>query len=745
MKTSGFLSRLILIGIGAVMLMPGSAFALVPCNVTSVDGPICCGDGSVALVAPTNSPMVCLGDSVSVSADVTNVNSCTETVTYYDHGCDPDVTYGGDTPTYEVTWTATIGSYSTNGTGLTAAFTPTSCGAGTVSFSLNYTNVTPCNGTGTSGTGGGFTVRCDCLASTYATNSTEGSVTLTNATVNPTTGCLGNSFNASVSQIVSNAIVKTTTHYTNACGQATANCPDTIVTNYPAPTIVSNWWTISGPGSYANSGTGLSTGAFTPTSGGSGTVIFNTKWRHACDANTETTSTSATFNVSTNCLKSSTTTNCLADGYVTLINATMNPTNGCLGTSFSASAGQLISNAIVKITTHYTNACGQATANCPDTYVTNYPAPTIVSNWWVISGPGSYTNTGSGLSTGTFTPTNCGTGTVTFNLTYRNNNPCDTNVHAATPVNVSFTAIQIVMVNPTGDILTAPVEGQNQFTFSSGSPGMASVVFQASVCPSDTAALNYASNLVTFSIGSIAGSTLFWDPPANGKPKIVGGTLQATAIFSNLPSANSAFGIKSAAMSGCTSMSTNIEIFYAKTSSNHPGGQAGSPNWFYYWMQTSAKKGSIIYTNTTGAFTTWDNPSYTCYTGSDGSGAYTTPQLGANANTTLYGIDRFAWRVRHEWRHHEQMVAWWGSSGYDLSKDGDLDRVPDNLEAGMSSAAGGPFDKTLMDTYPNDGNLTDDMERNCVFTQDVWSVGSANGEDWGNPGMQHKTLNRYDD
>jgi hypothetical protein len=46
----------------------------------------------------------------------------------------------------------------TSGTGLTASFTPTSCGNGTVSFSLAYTNTTPCSGTGSSSTSGGFKV-----------------------------------------------------------------------------------------------------------------------------------------------------------------------------------------------------------------------------------------------------------------------------------------------------------------------------------------------------------------------------------------------------------------------------------------------------------------------------------------------------------------------------------------------------------------------------------------------------------
>ena len=117
MKTSGFLPRWVLVAILIVMLIPGSVFAVFPCHVTSTDHN-CVSNGSVTLVAPTNSPVVCLGDSVSISAAVTIVNSRNQTVTHYDK-CPDKVTDGGDAPTYGVTWTATVGSsWSTNGTGL---------------------------------------------------------------------------------------------------------------------------------------------------------------------------------------------------------------------------------------------------------------------------------------------------------------------------------------------------------------------------------------------------------------------------------------------------------------------------------------------------------------------------------------------------------------------------------------------------------------------------------------------------
>lgn len=157
MKTSEFSPRWLSIVILAGLLIPGPAFGDFPCNVTLTVGPNCVSDGSVALVAPTNSPVFCLGNAVTVTASVMVTNSHNQTVTYYDH-CDAVVTDGGGAPTYAVTWTATMGSWSTNGTGLTATFKPPIAGSGTVGFGLSYTNVSPCNGKGTSGASGGFTV-----------------------------------------------------------------------------------------------------------------------------------------------------------------------------------------------------------------------------------------------------------------------------------------------------------------------------------------------------------------------------------------------------------------------------------------------------------------------------------------------------------------------------------------------------------------------------------------------------------
>ena len=129
------------------------------------------------------------------------------------------------------------------------------------------------------------------------------------------------------------------------------------------------------------------------------------------------------------------TTNCASAGYIQFTNAVVTPSNACLGTAFSATADQLKSNATVVVTT----TCPCSTN--PPTSVTNSIQPTVVSNWWTVSGPGTFTASGGG-PTANFTPTNGGNGTVTLYLKYKNNIPCDTNP-VTISVALSFNAIQI--------------------------------------------------------------------------------------------------------------------------------------------------------------------------------------------------------------------------------------------------------------------------------------------------------------
>jgi hypothetical protein len=209
-----------------------------------------------------------------------------------------------------------------------------------------------------------------------------------------------------------------------------------------SPTIISSSWIVQGPGSFTASGSGLNA-AFTPAGCGSGTAHFITTWQHVCDAGQSTAYASGSFtvNCADACLVAGVSTNCAVSGSMALTNTTA-ATNFCFGSAVTASVASLITNAQIIITTTYTNAAGAVTTNCPPTFMTNSVAPTVVSNRWIASGPGSYTNSGAGL-TASFTPTNGGSGQITFYLTYSNNAPCNPNLVTISTAALGFNVIQM--------------------------------------------------------------------------------------------------------------------------------------------------------------------------------------------------------------------------------------------------------------------------------------------------------------
>ncbi len=284
----------------------------------------------------------------------------------------------------------------------------------------------------------------------------------------------GNPVNLSATLNSTPGLVAVVSYYTNSTGYS-PNCPDTFVTNLVAPTILSNRWSVQGPGSFTASGAGLNA-VFTPTGCGSGTVHFVTTWQHVCDAGQSSTFVSGSFtvNCATTCLAAGVSTNCAVAGSMSLTNTTAG-TNYCFGNAVTASVANLVTtNSQMIITTTYTNAAGAVTTNCPPTFSTNSLAPTIVSNWWTVSGPGSYTNSGAGL-TAAFTPTNGGSGMVTFNLTYVSQTPCATNVQTAPPIGVPFNVIQITNITtsffPTNETRLLLGVGERVLLSLAGDPG----------------------------------------------------------------------------------------------------------------------------------------------------------------------------------------------------------------------------------------------------------------------------------
>ncbi len=88
-----------------------------------------------------------------------------------------------------------------------------------------------------------------------------------------------------------------------------------------------------------------------------------------------------------------------------------------------------------------------------------------------------------------------------------------------------------------------------------------------------------------------------WVPHVSGDP-YTGTGASPTATYTGMPTDNSAFGAKTITLtmdgSSCTD-SQVVELFFPKLATNHPGGQAGSPNWFCYWRQAVGNPPNLVH------------------------------------------------------------------------------------------------------------------------------------------------------
>ena len=344
---------------------------------------------------------------------------------------------------------------------------------------------------------------------------------------------------------------------------------------------------------------------------------------------------------------------------------------------------------------------------------------------------------------------------------------------------------KVEFVTPAGDPVSAPKDagdGQNEFTFSAANPGVLTMNLKAKVTPAAAAPVIAAD--CRFEVGAIGTSAMAW-AAANPRGKATGngGFLTATVAFTGLPDRNDAFGKKKAVLllKGRKLDENDYEVFFPKNAKNHPGGQAGSPNWFYYWNMVCGDPNAVF------------NASLPDY----GQFSPTNPleiQIGDSAgyvNTTLNdkGIDCFAETVIHESTHRqhyrETKINGRPDSDGDWLQDSDerlgdlnLDTVQDTEDANGNGVLdmgedNGLYRMELTLTEFNSGGLArsvlygrqnqridqesevmtgtsmyhantrggdyDDEDDTCYAAESTWNTGSADAFDWANPGKQTKS------
>ncbi len=308
--------------------------------------------------------------------------------------------------------------------------------------------------------------------------------------------------------------------------------------------------------------------------------------------------------------------------------------------------------------------------------------------------------------------------------------------------------VKVELVTPSGDPVSAPSDsgdGQNEFTYSSDSPGVLTMNLKAKVTPAGSA--SGVKDSCFFRVDFIRNSVMAWNATSpSGRAAVSGDSLVATVTFTGLPVNNSDFGKKKALVyfGGILCDEKDYEVFFPKEAKNHPIGQPDSPNWFYYWKQTSANSAStrLVYTNATRSFYHYFKDR-TIFIANDASKT----QIASWGSPR--GIDCYAWTVAHESKHHLQTVNFWPVQ-WNADMDDDRDWLPNDKETNyMQGRAYSPLNRaTYPDVYGYGEDPIPDIEdidmRQQVqpYELDVlWSNGRANSEDWANSGKQ--TIKSY--
>ncbi len=239
----------------------------------------------------------------------------------------------------------------------------------------------------------------------------------------------------------------------------------------------------------------------------------------------------------------------------------------------------------------------------------------------------------------------------------------------------------------------------------------------------------------------IAGSVLTSDPdPPEGAYVVF--------TYEGLPSANDAFGPKKVELTHPEvedSETHTVKVFFIMDAKNHPGAGAGvTPNWYYYWSQTSASYENHEYISAGLSHTDFDPGAnqWQAYIADDAAATPAPPSAWDNAG----GIDRFAGACRHEDRHVQLFTSWW-PQGYPYQYmvqggvlDTDADGIPNTVELGLQQEgyAYSPYDPVSVPDllHYNVPERWNDNEDYTMRTQPTWSNGSANDDDWSMGGHQ---------
>jgi len=280
-------------------------------------------------------------------------------------------------------------------------------------------------------------------------------------------------------------------------------------------------------------------------------------------------------------------------------------------------------------------------------------------------------------------------------------------------------------------------------------------------------------------------------------------TWNATATFTKLPPMNDDFGKKTvtAEIVDGVSDKVEIEVFWPLLEEpcpfseddwkdfnyvkNHPNAENGWPNWMFYWLQTVSLLGpgphSVEYAPDPAGRTKYDHANQKIFIAYDCTWRWEKEYIDPPEDNPLEGIDHFTWAAIHESQHHAFYHEWWLAKGIDRATwwkdyqptggqnwkpeeeykkpdyDYDGDFIPNRVEykqsikenpwvfTGHDPAVDCTYDWQNLNS-PTPGKLErvygDEEELNCrMHTHQR----GDHRKDWGNPGMNHETDDKFDD
>ena len=271
--------------------------------------------------------------------------------------------------------------------------------------------------------------------------------------------------------------------------------------------------------------------------------------------------------------------------------------------------------------------------------------------------------------------------------------------------------------------------------------------------------------------------------------------LTVKATFTGMPHNNADFGRKTAKLlwRGNPCAENAYEVFFDKSATNHPDGQAGSPNWFYYWGQALSVVGVRYSSSQQDLYGECPGMLNWSYHVQSEKGIVIIYDLAADVDDgdinaahgarRTTGIDTFHDTYLHE-KHHEVQVTradnivgivpftpWRFGWSWNQSNNNHWTLGSDGRPgvAGVDDDANGAIDD-LFDWGPGELGRGDDNSLDFGYDwprafgpmpPPPWAGGlpieapAYNQEhddeneyaesDWGNPGKQHRTINKYDD